>query len=46
MSVDHALRMEVFAERVRASETDVLQYNRDRDSLVPWPWYVSTTDFT
>jgi hypothetical protein len=46
MSVDCALHMKVLADKVRASETDVLQYNRDRRGLVPWEWYVCITDST
>jgi len=46
MSVDCVLRMKVLADKARASETDVLQYNRDRRSLVPWEWYVRITDST
>ena len=40
MSVDCALHMKAFTERIRACENDVLQYNRDRGILVPWEWYV------
>jgi hypothetical protein len=40
MSVDCALRMKALAERVGAPENNVLQYNRDRDELVNWEWYV------
>ena len=33
-------RMKALAKKVEASENNVLQYNRDRDELVNWEWYV------
>jgi hypothetical protein len=44
MSIDFAIHMKALADKVRTSENDVLQYNRDRGSLVPWEWYVWVTD--
>ena len=35
-----APRMKALADKVRASEIDVLQYNRNHGGLVPWEWYV------
>jgi hypothetical protein len=47
MSVDCAPRMKALADKVRASVTNVLQYNRDRRGLVPWEWCVQCiTDST
>jgi len=40
MSLDRSLRMKRFADRVQASEKNVLQYNRDHGKLVPWGWCV------
>jgi hypothetical protein len=39
---DHtrALRLRKFSAEVRACKNRVLQYNRDRDDLVTWDWYV------
>jgi hypothetical protein len=38
--------MKALADKIQASENHVLQYNRDRGSLVPWEWYVWIADST
>jgi hypothetical protein len=41
-----ARRLKKLAAQVRASNNQVLQYNRDRDELVPWDWYVCIANST